>query len=95
MTEGGFDIGYTAGLARIGLSEEERRRLAPQLSSILRYVEKLEELPVDRVEPTYHPLELGNAVRSDVAGPSMDPGEALELAPETVEGLFRTPRIVE
>ncbi len=95
MESADFDIDYTARLARIALTEAERKEYGPQLANILRYVRKLEELDVDKVVPTAHPAPLSNALRPDIEAPSLSPETALQNAPAQIRQLFRTPKIVE
>ena len=95
MTQGGFDIGYIADLARIDLTGTEREVYAAQLESILHYVEKLKEPDVEDIEPTAHPVGHGNVIRPDAVRPSLPAAEVLKRAPREVQGLIATPRIVE
>jgi len=59
------DIRKIALLARIGLSDEEVKKIGPQMSSILAYVEKLQEVNTDGVEPTAQVTGLTNVKRED------------------------------
>ncbi len=95
MESADFNIDYTARLARIELTESERKKYGSQLADILRYVKKLQELNVEGVAPTAHPAPLRNVFRPDVAVPSISPEEALKNAPRRDGRLFRTPKIVE
>lgn len=95
MENADFNIDYTARLARIELTESERKEYGSQLADILRYVKKLQELNVEGVEPTAHPAPLRNVFRPDVTAPSLSTEEALKNAPRRDGRLFRTPKIVE
>ena len=95
MESADFNIDYTAKLARIELTEAERKEYGSQLADILRYVKKLQELNVKGVEPTAHPAPLRNVFRPDVVTPSLSPEEALKNAPLRDGRLFQTPKIVE
>lgn len=95
MESADFNIDYTAKLARIELTESERKEYGSQLVDILRYVKKLQELNVDGVETTAHPVPLRNVFRPDVVTPSLSPEEALKNAPKRDGRLFETPKIVE
>lgn len=90
-----MDISYTAHLARIELSAEEKATLSTQLAGVLRYVEKLNEVDVTGVEPTAHAVPLSNVLRQDEVRPSIDRERILANAPETARGLFIVPKIVE
>ncbi len=62
------NIEHIASLARLSLTEEEKDLFGSQLSSILDYMEKLNELDTTDVEPTSHVLPLSNVMRDDVSG---------------------------
>ncbi len=90
-----MDLQQVVKLARIELTAGEQERLGPQLEEILKYVEKLNELDVDGVEPTAHAVPLTNVTRADEVRPSLPHGEAMRNAPRTANGLFIVPKIVE
>ena len=86
---------YVAHLARLSLSPDEELKLGAQLESILGYIAKLKEADVSGVEPTAHAFPLVNVTRSDELRPSMPHEDALRNAPNTANGLFIVPKIVE
>ena len=90
-----LDLEQVVTLARIELTAEEQDRLGPQLEEILKYVEKLNELDVDGVEPTAHAVPLTNVTRADEVRPSLPHDEVMRNAPRTANGLFIVPKIVE
>jgi aspartyl-tRNA(Asn)/glutamyl-tRNA(Gln) amidotransferase subunit C len=90
-----IDVNYVAHLARIDLSPEEQQKLGSQLSQILGYIAKLNELDVSNVEPTAHPVPMLNITRPDESRPSISNEEALRNAPAQANGLFIVPKIVE
>jgi aspartyl-tRNA(Asn)/glutamyl-tRNA(Gln) amidotransferase subunit C len=95
MPSSDFDIKYVAHLARIELSPDEEKKLASQISNVLGYIEKLNQLDVANVEPTAHAVPLINVTRPDQTGPSLSQQEALRNAPAKANGLFIVPKIVE
>ena len=90
-----IDLCRVVKLARIELTPEEEQRLAPQLGEVLSYVNKLNELNVEGVEPTAHAAPLSNVLRKDELGDSLPSQDALRNAPQSSNGLFVVPRIVE
>ena len=90
-----MDLSRVVKLARIELTPEEERRLAPQLSEVLKYIEKLNELDVSGVEPTAHATPLSNVMREDEPRDSLSQEDALRNAPKAASGLFVVPKIVE
>ncbi len=92
---GDFDVKYVAHLARIALTADEQEKFGAQLSNILGYIEKLNQLDVSKIEPTAHAVPLVNVFRSDEVRPSLSNAEALRNAPASANGLFMVPKIVE
>ena len=90
-----MDLSRVVKLVRIELTPEEERRLAPQLSEVLKYIEKLNELDVSGVEPTAHATPLSNVMREDEPRDSLSQEDALRNAPKAANGLFVVPKIVE
>jgi len=89
------DVRTIGWLARLKLTEEERRNLARQLGQILEHFEHLQQLDTESAVPTSHPLPLTNVFREDVALPSVPQEEVLANAPEHDDRNFIVPRIVE
>ena len=88
-------VEHVARLARLALQPEEKRRFTEQLNAILTYMEQLNEVPTDGVEPTAHVLDLVNVFRDDAVRQTLSAEEALANAPETAQHYFVVPRIVE
>jgi aspartyl-tRNA(Asn)/glutamyl-tRNA(Gln) amidotransferase subunit C len=82
---------HVARLARLRLSEDEVTRMASELSTILDHIEKIEELDLDDVEPTWHVVEVENVLREDEPRPSWPRERILEGAPDVAGGGFRVP----
>jgi len=89
------DVEHIARLARLKFSEAEQERFASQLAKIVEYVEKLNELDTEGVEPTAHVIPLKNVTRSDELRPSLDRETVLKLAPRAEEGFVKVPKIIE
>ena len=90
-----FDVRYTAKLARLHLSEDEITKFQAQLSQVLQYVEKLEQVNVEGVEPTAHANAIFNVLRKDESRPGFTQKEALANAPRQANGLFIVPKVIE
>lgn len=89
------EIEHIAMLARLSLSENEKELFRSQLSNILDYIEKLNELDTKEIEPTSHVLSLSNVMRDDIPTSSIPREEALMNAPARTEKFFRVPKIIE
>jgi aspartyl-tRNA(Asn)/glutamyl-tRNA(Gln) amidotransferase subunit C len=82
---------HVARLARLELSDEEVERYASELSKVVGYIEKIEELDLAEVPPTSHVVDVTNALRADEPRPSLPREVALASAPDAAEGGFRVP----
>ena len=89
------EVEHVAKLGRLELSDQETDRLTDQLSNILTYVEKLNELDTKSVEPTAHVLDIKNVMRDDIAAPSLPQDRALANAPDKAAGHYKVPKIIE
>ena len=89
------DVHYIARLARLRFSKAEEEQLAAQLSRILDYVAKLDELDTAAVLPMFHVLDLHNAFRGDEARQRLSRSEALRNAPDADEQYFHVPKVIE
>lgn len=89
------DVEHVANLARLELSEEEKHKFAEQLTQILQYAEKLNELDTDNVEPMSHAVPHFNVMRDDEVKPSLDMEQIMLNAPDEEDGQFRVPAILE
>jgi aspartyl-tRNA(Asn)/glutamyl-tRNA(Gln) amidotransferase subunit C len=88
-------VEHVAKLARLAITEEEKATFSEQLSSILTYVEQLNQLNTSKVEPTSHVISMQNVFREDRIKESLPREEVLAGAPEASEEFFRVPRIIE
>jgi aspartyl-tRNA(Asn)/glutamyl-tRNA(Gln) amidotransferase subunit C len=89
------EVERVAALARLSLSEEEVRRMASELDTILEYVEELGRVDTDGVEATCHVLPLDTPMREDRAEPALDPELALANAPQRDGSAFVVPKVIE
>lgn len=90
-----ISVEYIARLARLSLSNKEKELFGLQLSSILSYMEKLNELDTRDVEPTSHVLSLSDVMRDDTPGHSIPREDALMNAPDHTDKFYRVPKIIE
>jgi len=88
-------VRHVARLARLELSPEEETSLQANMSEILTYVDKLNELDTTGVEPTAQVGEAGTPMRDDEVTNHPAPEEMLRNAPARVDNFFKVPRILE
>lgn len=84
-----------AKLARIAEPEDRIEPLAKELSGILNWIEQLNEVDTDGVEPMTSAVAMPLAMREDVVTEGGDPAKVLSNAPKTVGGFFVVPKVVE
>jgi aspartyl-tRNA(Asn)/glutamyl-tRNA(Gln) amidotransferase subunit C len=84
-----------AELAKLEVSEGDIEELRDELSSILEYVERLEELDLEGVEATTHAADFAPELREDDSSEGLTVSEALSNAPEAEESQFKVPKVVE
>lgn len=89
------DVLKVAELSRLEFGEEELEKFTEQLGNILTYIEKLNELDTDGVEPTSHVLDIATPLREDEVQDWITPDEVLQNAPEREEGFFVVPQVIE
>ncbi len=95
MAPNPIDVSKIADLARLELTEEEAQEFTPQLESILGYIEKLDELDVENIEPTSHATLVFDTIREDMARPGLDRDAFLQNAPDQLNGQLRVPKVIE
>ncbi len=88
------DVERVAALARLRFSEEEKEQLIAQLNRILEYMEQLNRLNTDAVEPLSRVVELQNVFREDRLVPGLSREEALQNAPARTGEFFRVPKVL-
>ena len=93
------DVLKIANLARLALTEEELKHYGAQLSAVLDYAARLNELDLTGIEPS---LQSGaqaairqNVMREDVVTPSLLPQDALFNAATTADGQFLIQAVLE
>ncbi len=89
------EVARVGFLARLELSDDEKQRLTGELNGILGQFARLQELNTEGVAPTSHSLPLQNVFREDKIRPSLPREEATANAPETRDGSFIVPQIME
>jgi len=89
------EVEKVAMLARLALTAEEIDEFTQQLSSILDYVEKMNELDTSGVEPLAHCLPVSNCFRDDCVKESLGVEKTLANAPQRQDEFFKVPKILE
>ncbi|MCY4071043.1 MAG: Asp-tRNA(Asn)/Glu-tRNA(Gln) amidotransferase subunit GatC [Chloroflexi bacterium] len=89
------DVRAIADLARLDLSDEDVQLYQQQLSAILGYFQKLEELDTTHIDPTSSVLPLTNVLRPDLAGDALPLDDVVANAPDSDGGQFRVRAVLD
>ena len=83
-----------SSLARLSLSEEERRTFGDQLAKVLEAFEKISAVDTEGVEPLVTPTEMVHELREDQVKPYENVTQAMDCAPARAGNLFKVPPVV-
>ena len=83
-----------AHLGRLSLTEEEKEKSIVELSEILSFMEKLNEVDVTGVEPLIHLNEEVNVLREDIEKQQLTREEALRNAPDKNGEYFKVAKVI-
>ena len=86
---------YLEKLGRIRLTDEQREASEKDLQDILTYIDTLNELDTDGIEPASHSFPVANVMREDIVTNTADVDSILSNAPESKDGCFVVPKTVE
>jgi aspartyl-tRNA(Asn)/glutamyl-tRNA(Gln) amidotransferase subunit C len=89
------EVEHVAQLAQLALSDQEKELFREQLSSILDYAARLQELNTEAIPLTANVLLLENVMRADEVQPSLPVSDVLANAPEAEAGCLRVPVVLE
>ncbi|MFK7886590.1 MAG: Asp-tRNA(Asn)/Glu-tRNA(Gln) amidotransferase subunit GatC [Gammaproteobacteria bacterium] len=96
MSLGPKDVHKIASLARLAVADEQLDAVTDNLSRILDFVEQLQAIDTDGVAPMAHPLgDVPLKLRDDSADPAIDRDRWQAQAPDTAEGFYRVPKVIE
>ena len=88
-------IEYVGSLAKLELSKEEREQAKKDMAGMLDYIDKLNELDTDNVEPMSHVFPLNNVFREDCVTNGEQREDMLANAPEKKDGAYMVPKTFE
>lgn len=90
-----IDIRHLCRLAQLKLTSAEAEAVTRDLTRIIRMVDQMQSMDTDGVAPLAHPLDSRARLRPDQAEHGVDRERYQSLAPETADGLYLVPRVVE
>jgi len=89
------DIVQTADLARLAVTDTEAEQYSEDLTKILNFVKKINEINTDDVEPTTHGIIGKNVLRADIPETTITREDALANAPDHEDNQFKVLPIIE
>jgi aspartyl-tRNA(Asn)/glutamyl-tRNA(Gln) amidotransferase subunit C len=89
------EVHRIALLARLALAPEEQTALVAHFDKILSYVEKLNELQTDDIQPTAHAIDVPSPFREDTVTNQPNTDALLHNAPARQATFFKVPKIIE
>jgi aspartyl-tRNA(Asn)/glutamyl-tRNA(Gln) amidotransferase subunit C len=81
-------------LSRVELTDEQVATFGRQLADIVAYMDKLQELDTEGVEPLAHALPVENVFAEDAPGESLSPEQALANAPQRDGHFYKVPKVI-
>ncbi len=89
------DIAKVATLARIKVSEEEIPKVTESINEILALVDKMQQIDTSDVEPLANPHDAVQVLREDIVTATDEREKLLKNAPESENGLFLVPKVID
>ena len=89
------DVENIAHLARLHLTEAEKKEAAGSMSNILELIDQMQLVDTDNVIPLAHPLDSVQRLREDKITETNQRDEFQKIAPEIDKGLFLVPKVIE
>ncbi|MBC8032599.1 MAG: Asp-tRNA(Asn)/Glu-tRNA(Gln) amidotransferase subunit GatC [Chitinophagaceae bacterium] len=84
-----------ANLSRLSFNEQEKEEIKKDLQKMISFVNKLNEVNTDGVEPLLHMTDAVNVYREDIVQGSMRKEEALLNAPAADGNYFKVPKVIK
>lgn len=88
-------VGYVAELSRIRLDDAETAKMQKELGAIIEYMDVLNKLDTESLEPLSHVFAVTNVMRPDEINPSYAREEVLRNAPEHTDETVIVPKTIE
>jgi len=94
MTLNAQEVAQVALLARLRLDPDELQTYTEQINEIVHYVEQLQQVPTEGVEPLAHGVEVRDVFREDKRAPALEREAALSNAPKRNQEAFLVPPVL-
>ncbi|HAL41986.1 MAG TPA: Asp-tRNA(Asn)/Glu-tRNA(Gln) amidotransferase GatCAB subunit C [Gammaproteobacteria bacterium] len=94
-SDAGVNIKHLARLSRLAIDADAAAASAKELQSIIEMIDAMQQIETDGVDPLAHPLDIKARLRADQANSDIDRSRFQDIAPETADGYYLVPRVVE
>lgn len=84
-----------AKLAHLNLTKEKKDEFASQFEKIIGYIDEINKLDLEGIEPLAHVIETENVLREDKIKPGLTLEQALSNAPKKNDTFFKVPKVLE
>jgi aspartyl-tRNA(Asn)/glutamyl-tRNA(Gln) amidotransferase subunit C len=88
-------IDNLAKLSHLSFDDKEKAEIRADLQEMITFIEKLNELNTEGIEPVLHMSNNINILRDDLVAGSVSRGEALKNAPDTDGIFFKVPKVIK
>jgi len=95
MSIGPEDIKKIAILARLEIEDDKVEKISGDISNILSLVDQLQNANTDQIEPMAHPMDASQILRADEVTETNQREKLQSVAPNTEDGLFLVPKVIE
>jgi len=95
MSIGPEDIRKIAILARLEIEDDKVEKISGDISNILSLVDQLQNANTDQIEPMAHPMDASQILRADEVTETNQREKLQSVAPNTEDGLFLVPKVIE
>lgn len=89
------EVEKIAHLARLHISEEDVGEVTNRITDILALIDQMQSVNTDSVDPLAHPLDVVQRLRADKVTEENQREQLQKLAPQTEQGLFLVPKVIE
>ena len=89
------EVEKVAQLAKLHMSESDVDEVTARITDILALIDQMQSVDTESVEPLAHPLDMTQRLRPDVATEPNCRDKLQQLAPNTEDGLFLVPKVIE
>ena len=89
------EVEKIAHLARLHISDSEADEVTARIGDILRLIDQMQSVNTDAVEPLAHPLDVVQRLREDEITEEDQREELQTLAPNSLDGLYLVPKVLE